>query len=399
MHKLSDALYFLLPVDFFWSYKLRTLKLPSKKTQNAYRLFALNENTKQTFYAKSSHFNIRTVSFLCVFFVLSFWCFGSLQSYPILWLSFRLKGYEKVDPSVFHNCSKVDLGKRFAVVIPFVPKQTDRVLSNLKRWSTAEYIPCDALMDTWVRNSTDLVFYYDLPLSHPSVADSIGTLTEWLRYEPLENVITSCFQNVRFISANLSPEQSRNSYKMDFIKSSVKTEGTVRQFYKAVNHPSLVKTYRHFFYMEPDHIPIRKHWLTAIFNDSLQGDFWMKGSLMRYRPRFSCAFEPYRTQYLRHINGNAIYKLGDPCFERFLESVSKEYPDLAFDTSINFYRLDLRHYATFQYTAHRFQVTDTMADLGVIRYDECKLRSELPNTYTAHGKFMYTEKQFGWQKY
>ncbi|GJQ08996.1 hypothetical protein GpartN1_g787.t1 [Galdieria partita] len=397
--KLNDALYFMWPFTLCWSDNLKSLKLPSAARQANYQLFSINEKKKLSISSKSFQLNSRVL--LCLGFVafLLLWFFGSLQSYPIIWSKFRLRGYEKIDPFIFQNCSKVDFGKRFAVVIPFIPKQTNRVLSNLKRWATSEYFPCDTLLDTLVTESTDLVFYYDMPLDHPSISESIQTLTLWLRKEPLQNVISSCFHNVRFISANLSAEQSTNSYKMDFVKSSVKTEGTVRQFYAAVDHPSLTNTYRHFFYMEPDHIPIRKRWLTAIFNDSLQGDFWMKGSLMRYKPRFSCAFEPYRTRYLRHINGNAIYKLGDPCFIRFLENVFREYPYLAFDTSINFYRLDLHHYTTYQYTAHRFQVTDVMADLGVVRYDEDKLRAELPNTYTAHGKFMYTERQLGWQKY
>ncbi|EME31762.1 uncharacterized protein Gasu_11370 [Galdieria sulphuraria] len=389
----------MLPFNLCWSENLKNLKLPSSAKHANDKLLGIKKKRRLSIYSKTFQFNSGVL--LCLGFValLLLWFFGSLQSYPILWFQFRFRGYEKVDPFIFQNCSKVDFGRRFAVVIPFIPKQTNRVLSNLKRWASLEYFPCDTLVDSLVIESTDLFFYYDMPLDHPSVQESIHTLTRWLRKEPLQSVVSSCFHNVRFISANLSAEQSTNSYKMDFVKSSVKTEGTVRQFRAVVNHPSLINTHRHFFYMEPDHIPIRNRWLSAIFNDSLQGDFWMKGSLMRYKPRFSCAFEPYRTQYLRHINGNAIYKVGDPCFMRFLENVYREYPDFAFDTSINFYRLDLRHYITYQYTAHRFQVTEVMADLGVVRYDEDRLRSDLPNTYTAHGKFMYTEKQLGWQKY
>ena len=36
-------------------------------------------------------------------------------------------------------------------------------------------------------------------------------------------------------------------------------------------------------------------------------------------------FEPYRSNYQRHINGNSIYKLGDPCFNQFLDNVYSEY--------------------------------------------------------------------------
>eukprot|EP00871_Galdieria_phlegrea_P005083 jgi/Galph1/5576/GphlegSOOS_G4287.1 len=327
------------------------------------------------------------------------WCFSSFQSYPLYWLSSKIRSTEVVDSRIYKNCSTVDWQKRFAVVVPLVAKQTSRVLGNLKRWTLPEYFPCDAQLDAAARMNSDLIFYYDLKLEEKSVDESIHSLAEALVQEPLRSVLTQCFGNIRFISANLSAEETKNSYKMDFLKSSVKTEGTVRQFYRSISHPSLISSYRHFFYMEPDHIPIRSRWLAAVYNESLCGDFWMKGSLMRYKPKFSIAFEPYRTQYLRHINGNAIYKVGDPCFVHFLQNVYEEYPGLAFDTSINFYRLDLRHYSTYQYTAQRFQVTDVMADLGVTKYDEHELQEELPNTYTAHGKFMFIENGFGWQKY
>lgn len=222
----------------------RTFIHSSAARQVDYRLFALDENKKRSIYSKSFPCNCRVLLSLGFAALLFFWTFGTLQSYPVLWFISKFGEEEIVDPAIFKNCPKVDYGKRFAVVIPFIPKQTNRVVGNLKRWATSEYFPCDVLVDSFVAESTDLIFYYDMPLDHPSVLESIDTLTARLRKEPLQSVVTSCFRNVRFISANLSAEHSTNSYKMDFIKSSVKTEGTVRQFYVAINHPSLVNTYR-----------------------------------------------------------------------------------------------------------------------------------------------------------
>jgi hypothetical protein len=37
-----------------------------------------------------------------------------------------------------------------------------------------------------------------------------------------------------------------------------------------------------------------------------------------------------------HINGNSLYKMGDPCFERFLRRVQTTYPHKPFDMGVRF---------------------------------------------------------------
>jgi hypothetical protein len=35
---------------------------------------------------------------------------------------------------------------------------------------------------------------------------------------------------------------------------------------------------------------VRKNWLEAVLADALEGDFWMKGSAMRYPPKFNFGY-------------------------------------------------------------------------------------------------------------
>ncbi len=50
--------------------------------------------------------------------------------------------------------------------------------------------------------------------------------------------------------------------------------------YKSVTHA-------HTRARPPGHTQVREDWLRALLHDALAGDFWMKGSAMRYPPRFN----------------------------------------------------------------------------------------------------------------
>jgi len=92
------------------------------------------------------------------------------------------------------------------------------------------------------------------------------------------------------------------------------------------------------------------------------------------------------------INGNAIYKLGDPCFEAFIKHVRAEYQYFAFDTSINYFRYSSRHVRMFQATAHKFMYTTVVVDYSSVPYDDATLQ-ELPGCFLVHGKYMMLSKE------
>lgn len=103
-------------------------------------------------------------------------------------------------------------------------------------------------------------------------------------------------------------------------------------------------------------------------------------------------WEPYRTWYQGHLNGNAIYKAGDRCFRRYRELVRDEYGDAAFDVAMTYYRMSLKRIMVLKNVASRFQVTDVIAHLGVTRFDEDEVRRRFPTAYLVHGKFMHVKR-------
>lgn len=128
---------------------------------------------------------------------------------------------------------------------------------------------------------------------------------------------------------------------------------------------------------------------------------WVVGSPMRYAPKFLAGWEPARSAYARHINGNALYRLGDPCFAAYLDAVAGAYGDAAFDVASNLYRSRLAAARVWQDTAWRFGYTDVVAHLSLTEYDDvAALRERLPGTFLVHGKARLVQPgQWGFLKY
>jgi hypothetical protein len=124
--------------------------------------------------------------------------------------------------------------------------------------------------------------------------------------------------------------------------------------------PAFAEAYEYFLYMEPDLTAVRAGWLdqlTRECHDELHS-FWMKGVVCAHTPhsrtRSCCVDNHNRTHtltqnewwpfsgsiyagpkyvsdetdspWLFHINGNAIYHVGDPEFRDYIKKV--RYVDL-----------------------------------------------------------------------
>ena len=85
--------------------------------------------------------------------------------------------------------------------------------------------------------------------------------------------------------------------------------------------------YMWFMQLEPDVMPLKGNWVQKIYQETLdmKGNFWFKGSVHRSRVVPDS-----------HINGNAIYRLGDQCFNLWLQQCSDIwFARTAFDSSLN----------------------------------------------------------------
>ena len=70
------------------------------------------------------------------------------------------------------------------------------------------------------------------------------------------------------------------------------------------------------FYMEPDVRVIKFFWLNGIINEIGNGNFWSKGSLFRGDLNKFAKNDKYLPNYV-HINGNALYNIGNDEFNLF----------------------------------------------------------------------------------
>lgn len=141
-------------------------------------------------------------------------------------------------------------------------------------------------------------------------------------------------------------------------------------------------------YMEPDCLPIRPNWLMIL--DSLtrwpNQPFWIKGSIFRGQVP-----NVYRIIYnLLHINGNAIYNLGDPAFRHFYFDqvrpyIVKFYNEGAYDTDVFKYLLDLGNYNFARQTAHMFQFTDAIQNHWHSNYSISELKAMSEMVVMIHG--------------
>jgi hypothetical protein len=258
----------------------------------------------------------------------------------------------------------------------------------MKRWATPEGYPCTEPTAPVDRASLPhLVFYFDRPFDHPETRKAVESIRRFTGKPPLQQVLANCFSNMSFSTASLTAKESTNSRWFDPLRNLVHTEGSNGQFFAAFD---LHSTYRHMFYMEPDTWPLRANWLPRLDMLTQDPGMWMRGSMMRYEPRFVLAPEPFRSLYTHHLNGNGIYELHDPCFARYRNGVRREYGAGAFDVAMTMYRMRRGRYELDHALAHRFVATDVVIDLGVEEYKSLEqLRQRFPDTYLVHGKYEF----------
>lgn len=121
---------------------------------------------------------------------------------------------------------------------------------------------------------------------------------------------------IHAIAANLSTKMDQDLYTHKAIAT---------QFFNMFRNHFFTSNYDYLFYMEPDAGPIRSNWLDRIYEEvEFVTDFWVKGSIYRgpTKPKDYC-YNLY-SGCAEHMNGNSIYKLGDPDFNRFLNEIEQE---------------------------------------------------------------------------
>jgi hypothetical protein len=147
---------------------------------------------------------------------------------------------------------------------------------------------------------------------------------------------------------------------------------------------------QYVFYMEPDCRPIKSYWLDAVTKDLGFNEFWMKGAI--YRGIFEFKVNVYLPNKY-HINGNALYNIGNKEFQEFYFKTLRPFIERhgdsmnAYDTDFAEYFFDVNNYETVRKILHNFVLTETWQNLWQTNFSIIELNKMYRNTYLVHGGF------------
>jgi hypothetical protein len=262
------------------------------------------------------------------------------------------------------------------VVMPMVDGQIDRVKANLASW-VDQYPPCA----TASTSRPTLVFY----LSTPTTKDE-DVVRRSLLAASSTAVVSRCFGGV--VIATVS---SANSHK----------NGARLMFEHMVNkRVEALRDAKSILYMEPDMRPIRAGWLTAIEKDAEKGgEFWVKGSVFRGDINIDAITSSLKGYHpnLYHINGNALYFLGDDRFAAFYNDdvrpfvVRKNGDSVsAYDVDFWEYLYDPNNYDRARSLLHYYVYTDTIMNMYKTAYNPHDLAKTYPGAVLVHGGYPST---------
>lgn len=251
------------------------------------------------------------------------------------------------------------------VVMPFPPAQVGETVENMNSWIAMP--PCR------VPRNVTLVFYI-------SQNEPKGVGKHVLEhFSRLPAAIQSCFDDVRVSFEDKLRE--RDSYLF----------GSRIMFEQMLaGHIDYGKDPHYVMYMEPDCRPIQPFWLDAVIEqvEMVPDKFWMKGSVFRGDRRMLSRNPPYYVQI--HINGNAIYNIGDKEFFRFYNNQVK--PFIAKNDKEGAYDIDIFKYLLWgqgQFAAnylHLFHFSNFIQNHWHSPYSMQKVLEESRHeTFLVHG--------------
>lgn len=291
-------------------------------------------------------------------------------------LSFENPHTEIVARSIRHSYNT--FREPLIMVIPFTSTHIERVLHLLSSFEM--FPPCEPQGPA--RHLPTVLFYY-----HASLETHLGKYIQQnitAAWQALPISVRDCFcKDIRWKGANL--KGVRDLYSS--WDSEAYSAGTNNMFYGIMRDDSLARKYRYMFYCEPDVSPIRRRWLDKVLELSQLSDehkVWMIGSV--YQGLDSGAVLSWALQYTRtawkHLNGNALYRLGDTSFLHFLDQVERRYYPMSFDISIYRYF----HLLKNPNLTHKFVRTNVILNIGNSPVTCSYIQKRYSNAHLVHGK-------------
>lgn len=281
-----------------------------------------------------------------------------------------------------------------AVFVPVTSRERDRIKANFLLWDDPAAAPFAVLPDT-----PTIGLHFALN-GDPDPAFEADIRQAFAATRSLDQVFAGPF----FHYSGLRGLADGYSKDLDATPGALgHTSGPNNQFFDIINRFSQGQS--HVFLMETDCRPIRPDWLRHLRDLVRAGDgFWICGS--HYRGRGA-------PRHHAHINGNAIYAVGDPDFRHFLDTVyfpafhrllaGNAY--LPYDIVLEeLFRPVHRHeadpelLALWKRVAARFRYTDAVQDLSfwydglTPEPDPKALAAAYPEAFIVHGKQFFTDR-------
>jgi FkbM family methyltransferase len=293
------------------------------------------------------------------------------------------------------NISDVLLEQKLGCVfIPTNANEIESLEASFKLWRLPEYAPFLSQKGPKERPRLVIIF------NHTSCRVFTTRLAELFAECSLD-----CYFD-QLVFEFLDLEGDRDHYIKDYTKNVGETgykAGPNNQFFQSIRRVKRHGLYG--FLMETDCLPIRAGWLETIsecVNNSER--FWVMGS--NYR-----GIQQLSSDFVRHINGNAIYAVGDHDFQQFVTSfwehhtwrlVKEKDKRLAYDCilEIMFSEPHIREpgvMETWKNIAPKIRYTDLIQNISgaedLARTDETlvsDLRVRYPDTMILHNRAVYT---------
>lgn len=196
---------------------------------------------------------------------------------------------------------------------------------------------------------------------------------------------TECFKSIEVTSANMTKQE--DSY---WLGSRVQFEKFLcLQF---LSTPSVV---RYVMYMEPDVYIFRPDWLPLLQHTAVSDEqvFFIKGH--RSMPRFNLTYN--------HINGNALYNLGDARLSNFYFHVyspllkvgpgnASRYFHYAYDMDIHHF-LDVDERSVCKTIRAHTLSSEFIQNYFHMNYSVAKVAAEYPTAFMIHGGYRQEEEE------
>lgn len=281
---------------------------------------------------------------------------------------------------------------RIVVYRPFVSKDINSLLLNMKAWSNSALFPCDSSPLLPTATSVDLVFWSASPDADTDALSRLATNAPWRR----------CFGHIKFRSFSKQEKLIETGYNNPSI---------VFQFLN-VFRDLRSQGYSYVFQMESDVLPIRGGWVDRLLHicsaaSAGINDFWMMASLT-VKDEFDTASAQVQTEDFLP-NGNGIWNVGS---EHFSALVNAWIGDVFHDPNFNYtdpkngfdraiHESRLRDVAVVDDNGvqiwgngssrryfHKFVFTDFIVNYGSFRlYSQTALKNSQSNAFLAHSKW------------